>query len=137
MEREALRKINLIFGERIMKDGNAGNDVEFAGGNMPVIAHGGNMPVIAHGGNMPVIAHGANMPVIAHGANVPSTITIIPGNTVTFSQGITSPVIITNGIGITLNVQSLLVPSTITSFEDHLEVQPLGHVVSNDTVSDL
>ncbi len=47
MEREALRKINLIFGERIMKDGNAGNDVEFAGGNMPVIAHGGNMPVIA------------------------------------------------------------------------------------------
>ncbi|MEA0970501.1 hypothetical protein Megvenef_00467 [Candidatus Megaera venefica] len=39
-----------------MKDGNAGNDVEFAGGNMPVIAHGGNMPVIAHGGNMPVIA---------------------------------------------------------------------------------
>ena len=30
-----------------MKDGNAGNDVEFAGGNMPVIAHGGNMPVIA------------------------------------------------------------------------------------------
>ena len=128
MEREALRKINLIFGERIMKDGNAGNDVEFAGGNMPVIAHGGNMPVIAHGGNMPVIANGAN---------VPSTITIIPGNTVTFSQGITSPVIITNGLGITLNVQSLLVPSTITSFEDHLEVQPLGHVVSNDTVSDL
>ena len=111
-----------------MKDGNAGNDVEFAGGNMPVIAHGGNMPVIAHGGNMPVIANGAN---------VPSTITIIPGNTVTFSQGITSPVIITNGLGITLNVQSLLVPSTITSFEDHLEVQPLGHVVSNDTVSDL
>ena len=38
MEREALRKINLIFGERIMKDGNAGNDVEFAGSNMPVIA---------------------------------------------------------------------------------------------------
>ena len=56
MEREALRKINLIFGERIMKDGNAGNDVEFAGSNMPVIAHGSNMPVIAHGGNMPVIA---------------------------------------------------------------------------------
>ncbi len=46
MEREALRKINLIFGERIMKDGNAGNDVEFADGNMPVIAHDGNMPVI-------------------------------------------------------------------------------------------
>ena len=54
-----------------MKDGNAGNDVEFAGGNMPVIAHGGNMPVIAHDGNMPVIAHGGNMPVIAHGGNMP------------------------------------------------------------------
>ncbi len=65
MEREALRKINLIFGERIMKDGNAGNDVEFADGNMPVIAHDGNMPVIAHSGNMPVIAHDGNMPVIA------------------------------------------------------------------------
>ena len=38
-----------------MKNGNAGNGVEFAGGNMPVIAHGGNMPVIAHGGNMPVM----------------------------------------------------------------------------------
>ncbi len=68
MEREALRKINLIFGERIMKDGNAGNGVEFAGGNMPVIANGGNMPVMV---------------------------------------------------------------------ADHLEVQPLGHVVSGDTVSDL
>ena len=29
-----------------MKNGNAGNGVEFAGGNMPVIAHGGNMPVM-------------------------------------------------------------------------------------------
>jgi hypothetical protein len=76
------------------------------------------------------------VPAIANGANVPSTITIIPGNTVTFSHGITSPVIITNGLGITLNVQGPLVPSTITSFDDHLEVQPLGHVVSNDT-SDL
>lgn len=106
MEREALRKINLIFGERIMKDGNAGNGVEFADGNVPAIVNG---------------------------ANVPSTINIIPGNTVTFSQGITGPVILTNGLGITLNLQGSLAPSTVTSFDDHLEVQPLGHVVSNDT----
>jgi len=113
MEREALRKINLIFGERIMKDGNAGNGVEFAGGNMPVIAHGGNMPVIAHSGNMPVIAHGGNMPVIAHGGNMP--VIAHSGNMPVIAHGGNMPVMVA----------------------DHLEVQPLGHVVSGDTVSDL
>jgi len=68
---------------------------------------------------------------------MPATINIIPGNTLTFSQGITGPVIITNGFGITLNIQDALAPSTITSFADHFDIQALGDVVSGDTVSDL
>ncbi len=80
---------------------------------------------------------GGNVPAINNGANAPATINIIPGNTLTFSQGITGPVIITNGFGITLNIQGALAPSTITSFADHFDIQALGDVVSGDTVSDL
>ncbi len=101
-----------------MKNSNAGNDVEFAGANMPVVANGGNMPVVANGANMP-------------------TINIIPGNTLTFSQGITGPVIITNGHGITLNLQGALAPCTITSFDDHLDVHALGAVPNADNIADL
>ena len=66
-----------------MKDGNAGNGVEFAGGNMPVIAHDGNMPVIAHDGNMPVLVHGGNMPVmVADHLEVHELGNVVNGDTV-------------------------------------------------------
>ena len=70
------------------------------------------------------MANGANG-VILVGANI-GTIAIIPGHTVTFATGINGPVIITNNNGIVLNLQGNLAPSTITSFDDHFDIHPLG-----------
>jgi len=80
---------------------------------------------------MPMLANGVEL---ANG-NMPATINIISGATVTFSHGITGPVIITNNNGISLNLQGPLAPCTITSFNDHLEVHPLGN--GADEVADL
>ncbi len=84
------------------------------------IANGANGVEIAN-------ANGANAVEIANGANV-GTISILPGHTVTFAAAINGPVIITNNNGISLNIQGALAPSIITSFDDHLEVHPLGQV---------
>ena len=73
------------------------------------------------------IANGANAVEIANGANV-GTISILPGHTLTFAAGINGPVIITNNNGVSLNIQGALAPSIITSFDDHLDVHPLGQV---------
>ena len=65
------------------------------------------------------------------GANI-GTITIIPRHTVNFTNGITGPVIITNNNGVVLNIQGAIAPSTITSFDDHfdinLDIHQLGAV---------
>jgi hypothetical protein len=58
------------------------------------------------------------------GANI-GTITIIPGYAVNFTNGIAG-VIITNNNGVVLNIQDAIAPSTITSFEDHFDIHPLG-----------
>ena len=75
------------------------------------------------------IANGANAVELANanGANV-GTISILPGHTLTFAAGINGPVIITNNNGVSLNIQGALAPSIITSFDDHLDVHPLGQV---------
>lgn len=51
-------------------------------------------------------------------------IAIHPGYSVTLSQGLNGPIVITNGHGI--NLQGPMDPCTITSFDDHFDVVPLG-----------
>jgi hypothetical protein len=85
-----------------------------------------NDEITLGGANEAEIVNGANG-VTLGAANI-GTITIIPGHTVTFAAGITGPVIITNNNGIVLNLQGPLAPSTITSFDDHLDIHPLGAV---------
>lgn len=51
------------------------------------------------------------------------TINIVPGYSLTLLQGLNGAVAITNGHGITINVQAHIDPCTITSFEDHFGIQ--------------
>lgn len=80
-------------------------------------------------------SNSGNMPVIAVDANI-QNINILPGSIVTLANGI-GPVIISNGHGITLNVQHALAPSIITSFADHFEIQVLGDAPNGDHVEDI
>ena len=59
------------------------------------------------------------------------TISIVPGNTVTFTVGLKGPMNINNTQGSIINLLAgaNLGPCTITSFNDHLDIVPSGNII--------
>lgn len=59
------------------------------------------------------------------------TISIVPGNTVTFKVGLKGPMNINNTQGAIINLLegSNLEPCTISSFNDHLDMVPIGNII--------
>lgn len=61
-------------------------------------------------------------------------INVDPGYSLTLSEGINGPIVITNGRGFSVNFPEHLGPCIITSFADHLDVVPLaGEQAEMDT----
>ena len=61
-------------------------------------------------------------------------IKIVPGKSLTLTEGIKGQAVIYNGNGIVFHVDEYLAPCTITSFDDHFDVVPLAGQVDADII---